>query len=106
MEPILIYVTAADRNEADRIARALLSERLVACANILEGAQSLFRWQGNLEQAAEVLCIFKSVRKHFSRINARVGELHSYETPCVAALPIIDGNPDFLEWIAASCSSS
>jgi periplasmic divalent cation tolerance protein len=105
MDPILIYVTAADRNEAERIARALLSERLVACANILGGAQSLFWWQGNLDQADEVLCIFKSLRKHFGKINARIGELHSYETPCVAALPIIDGNPDFLEWIAASCNT-
>ena len=106
MEPILVYITAANRKEADLIAETLVSEGLAACANIVSGApgiSSLFRWQGRLERAEEVLCLFKSTREHFSALNRRVLELHSYETPCVGALPIVDGNPDFLEWIAASC---
>jgi periplasmic divalent cation tolerance protein len=104
MDPILVYVTAADQAEADKLARALLAERLIACSNLVDHVQSCFWWQGNLDQATEVLCVFKSLRKHFSAINNRIKELHSYETPCVVALPIIDGNPDFLDWITASCS--
>ncbi|MDR1242585.1 MAG: divalent-cation tolerance protein CutA [Deltaproteobacteria bacterium] len=103
MEPVLIYVTAANRAEAEKIARVLLEERLIACSNLVDHVQSCFWWQENLDRASEVLCIFKSLRKNFSAINKRIKELHSYETPCVVALPIIDGNPDFLEWISASC---
>ncbi len=75
---------------------------LYACANIVPGITSVFRWQGKVETSAETLCLFKSTRGRFAALNRRVLELHSYETPCVVALPLADGNPAFLEWIAAS----
>jgi periplasmic divalent cation tolerance protein len=103
-ETILIYVTAANKAEADKLARTLLLERLVAGANIIDNVHSAFWWKGELTQATEAVCVFKSVRKHFNGINRRVKELHSYETPCVLALPVLDGNPDFLEWVEDSCS--
>ena len=103
MEQILVYITTADRAEADKIAMALVSEKLAACANICEGIDSLFHWRGKIESSRESLCLLKSLREKFPALNKRVLELHSYETPCVVALPIIDGNPDFLAWIAESC---
>ncbi|MDL2307068.1 divalent-cation tolerance protein CutA [Desulfovibrio sp. OttesenSCG-928-C06] len=104
MEPILVYITVADRAEADKIAAALVNEKLAACANICDGVNSLFHWQGRIDSAQETLCVLKSVRGKFAALNKRVLELHSYDTPCVVALPIIDGNPDFMAWIAESCA--
>ncbi|MDR2825919.1 MAG: divalent-cation tolerance protein CutA [Deltaproteobacteria bacterium] len=103
-DTILIYVTSANKAEADKLARTLLLEHLVAGANIIDNVHSTFWWKGELTRATEAVCVFKSVRKHFTGINKRIKELHSYETPCVLALPVLDGNPDFLEWVAASCS--
>ena len=103
MEPVLVYITAATRAEADKICSALVAEKLAACANVLEGVNSLFHWQGRIDSSREVLCMLKSTREKFAALNRRALELHSYDTPCVVALPIIDGNPDFLAWIAESC---
>jgi periplasmic divalent cation tolerance protein len=104
MEAILIYITAADKAEAEKLASALVGERLAACANILDGVDSSFWWEGKIEHGREALCLLKSVRGKFPALRQRVLELHSYKTPCVVALPIIDGNPDFLAWISESCS--
>ena len=103
MEAVLVYITASDSKEAQMIADALVKERLAACANILDGAHSTFWWQGKIEKADEAVCILKTTRKNFRELNKRVLELHSYDVPCVTALPIIDGNPDFMDWIEKSC---
>ena len=103
MEQILVYITTADRAEAEKIASALVEERLAACANILDGVQSIFHWQGKIENSREALCLLKTTKSNFAALNSRVLELHSYETPCVVALPLSDGNPSFLNWITASC---
>ena len=103
MDPVLVYVTAANDEEARLLAETLVNEGLAACANIISGVRSIFRWQGRVESSTETLCLFKSTAGRFAALNRRVLELHSYETPCVVALPLADGNPAFLEWISASC---
>jgi len=92
-------VTAADAEEARRIGRQVVEERLAACANILPGATSIFRWQGKLEEASEAVLILKTTEEKLAPAIARVKSLHSYECPCIEALPVVEGNRDFLEWV-------
>jgi len=99
MDPVILYLTAKDKAQAVALTKALLEARLIACANIME-AHSLYRWKGAIEEAAECVIIAKSMRGKVAAISETVRTLHSYECPCVVALPITDGNPDFLKWIA------
>jgi len=96
-----VYVTARDKNEALSIGRALVEERLAAGVNILDGLRSLYWWKGKVQEANEAALIAKTRSELVARVIMRVKELHSYEVPCVAALPVADGNPDFLDWICA-----
>jgi periplasmic divalent cation tolerance protein len=100
-EPRLVYVTTADEAEAERLARAAVEERLAACANILPGMRSLYWWQGKVEAGRETVLILKTRANLVDALTARLKELHSYDTPCIVALPILGGNADFLTWIAA-----
>lgn len=101
MTQMLIYVTASNRDEALRLARALVEERLVACANVLDGATSLYWWDGKVQEEAEAVLIAKTRASLVESVVARVKALHSYSRPCVVALPIQAGNPAFLQWIDA-----
>jgi periplasmic divalent cation tolerance protein len=94
------YVTAGSREEALAIGRTVVEERLAACANVLDDMSSIYWWQGTLEQASEAVLILKTRAELVERLTARVRELHSYECPCVVALPIEAGNPAYLDWIA------
>ncbi|MBL8665151.1 MAG: divalent-cation tolerance protein CutA [Candidatus Odyssella sp.] len=97
----LLYVTAPNVAEAERIGEALVQERLVACANILGPIASIYWWQGKVQRDAEAVLIAKTRADLVERVVARVKELHSYTVPCVVSLAIEQGNPDFLRWIAA-----
>ena len=99
MEPVLLYITASNREEAISIARELVNERLVACANIVDHATSLYWWQGEIEHDTEALIVAKSLTSHVERVTAKVKKLHSYSCPCVVALPISGGNPEYIEWL-------
>lgn len=101
MEFRFVYVTAPSVEEARKIALALVEERLAACANILPGMSSVYHWKGNIEQAEECVLILKTRADLFAALEKRVCELHSYETPCVTALPVLEGNKGYLDWIAA-----
>jgi periplasmic divalent cation tolerance protein len=101
MDPMLVLVTASDADEAARLARALVDERLAACVNIVPGLRSLYRWQGRVEDAPEVLLLVKSVRPRLAAIVARVRALHSYSVPEVVAVPIVGGSEPYLAWLAA-----
>lgn len=96
-----VYMTASNRDEAGRIGRALVAERLAACANIVDGMQSFYWWQGKLEEGSEAVLIAKTRTALLGRLTARVKALHSYSCPCVVALPIQGGNRDYLDWLAA-----
>jgi periplasmic divalent cation tolerance protein len=99
MKTKLIYVTTASRAEAEKIAEAVVTERLAACANILDGVTSIFHWEGKLCREDEAVLILKTTDEKTAALTARIKELHSYECPCVVVLPIEGGNPAFLEWI-------
>lgn len=94
-----VYVTVATRDEALNIGRTVVEERLAACANVIDGMASVYWWQGKVETTTEAVLILKSRAPLIERLTARVKALHSYSVPCVAALPIEAGNPDYLRWI-------
>jgi len=100
---IVILVTAKDKKEAEKIAQGLLVAKLIACANIIEGVQSLFWWQGKIDSSKEVLLILKTKKILFKKVMAKVKSLHSYQTPEIIALPIVAGSEDYLSWIHSSC---
>lgn len=95
----LLYITTADHAEAEAIARGLLEARLVACANILPSLTSLYWWEGVIRQGRECLLVVKTTENRVGAAIAKVKSLHSYDCPCVVALPIEAGNPEFLRWI-------
>ncbi len=103
--PCMVYMTAADEDEARRIGGALVAERLAACVNVIPGMRSFYRWQGEVRDDREVVVIAKTRETLVDALVARVKELHSYECPCVVALPIVAGNPDFLDWIEAETAA-
>jgi periplasmic divalent cation tolerance protein len=104
MSAMFVYVTAPSPEEAARIGRAVVEERLAACANVLDGMHSIYRWRGRLEEAKEVVLILKTRAERLPELTARVKALHSYEVPCVVALPIAGGNAAYLDWISAEAS--
>jgi periplasmic divalent cation tolerance protein len=95
----IVYVTVENAAEASSIGRAVVGERLAACANILSGVSSIYWWDGGVQEAGEVVMILKTRRERLDSLMARIRELHSYECPCIVAVPIAKGNPAFLEWI-------
>lgn len=100
---LFVYITCASPDEADRIGRALLDERLVACVNILPSpVRSLYLWKGQREEAEETVLVAKTMEDRFAALNRAVRRLHSYETPCVVALPLAAGDPDYLAWVEES----
>ncbi len=100
MAAVLVYMTAGDRAEAVRIGRVLVEERLAACANVLDGMTSIYRWQGEVCEDGEAVLIAKTTEAQADALTERVKALHSYDCPCVVTLPVAGGNPAFLEWIA------
>ncbi|QDT37654.1 divalent-cation tolerance protein CutA [Stratiformator vulcanicus] len=100
MHPTLIYMTAGSRDEALRIGRTLVEERLLACANVFDGVTSVFRWEGEVQHEGEAVLIGKSTEELVEPLTARVRKLHSYDCPCVVAVPIQGGNAAFLEWVS------
>jgi periplasmic divalent cation tolerance protein len=99
MEVSLIYITAPNAEEARRIGMRLVEQRLVACVNILEGVKSLYWWEGKIADEAEVLLIAKSKSALVDKVIEKVKSLHPYSCPCIVALPIAEGNKDFLSWV-------
>lgn len=97
----LVYVTAPTLAEAESLARLAVEGRLAACANILPGMRSLYWWQGRLESADETVLLLKTTAELAPALIRALTEAHSYDCPCVVALPIATGNPDFLRWIEA-----
>lgn len=99
---IVIFITVGDRNEATKIARALVEEKLAACVNILDGVHSVFRWGGKVDEAKEILLMAKSSDRLLDNVVRRVKELHSYTNPEIVALPVAGGSGDYLDWITSS----
>ncbi len=97
-DAVVVYVTAPSLDEARVLARALVEERLAACVSLLP-VQSVYRWQGQVEEAGETLLLIKTGRGRLDALAARVCALHSYAVPEIIALPIVAGWPPYLRWI-------
>ncbi|MFA5156941.1 MAG: divalent-cation tolerance protein CutA [Candidatus Omnitrophota bacterium] len=96
---IVVFVTAANTQEARKIADKLIQDKLAACVNIVDNVRSLFWWEGKPDSAQEALLIVKSAKSKFPRIVDAVKSVHSYEVPEIIALPIISGEKKYLRWI-------
>jgi periplasmic divalent cation tolerance protein len=96
---VVVLSTAGSQEEAERIATALVEERLAACVNLVAPITSIYRWQGKVERAAEVLLIIKTRRSSSAGLIARLGELHSYDVPEAIVLPIATGARPYLQWL-------
>lgn len=96
---VTVYAVFASDDEAVRIARTLVEERLAACANILGSCRSLYRWEGRIEDAVEVAALFKTAANRAEALIGRIGELHSYELPAAAVWPIAASLPGYAKWV-------
>ena len=100
MRTNFIYITTANMDEARTIGKELVSTRLAACVNIIDNMNSMYWWEGQLQDDKEVVLIAKTKESLVSEVIEKVGSIHSYDCPCIISLPILDGHRPFLDWIA------
>src|SRR5678810_821818 len=105
-DAIVVFMTAANVEEATRLAEMLVGAHLAACVQILPEMESVYRWQGKIERQAETLLLAKTVASKFEELEREVRSLHSYETPEIVAVPIVAGSTPYLEWLQASVKPS
>ena len=98
---LTLYVTCKDNEEATAIARTLIEEKLIACANITKDKTSIYQWEGEIKENTESALMLKTSKGHVETIIERIKALHSYDCPCIVAWPIVYGNEDYLNWIEA-----
>ena len=99
-DKVVIMVTAAKRRECRKIARRLVEAKLAACVNITQAVESLYRWEGKIADEKEFVLLIKSTRDLFPEIKAEISRIHSYHTPEIICLPIIDGSRNYLQWLS------
>ena len=100
----VVFVTAPDPDTAAVIGRTLVEERLIACANVVPGIRSIYRWEGQVADDPEVLLVLKTRASRCAAVAARVKALHPYALPEVVALPVVDGSEAYLDWVLAESS--
>jgi periplasmic divalent cation tolerance protein len=103
---VMVLTTAPDAEAADRIGTALVDERLAACANLVHGVSSIFRWKGEIHRETETLVVLKTTASRLSDLRGRLVELHPYELPEVIALDVREGHPPYLDWVRAEVEAS
>ncbi|MDR2624802.1 MAG: divalent-cation tolerance protein CutA [Zoogloeaceae bacterium] len=96
---LLILTTLPDKEAAGRMARALVEQGLAACVNVLPSCHSVYRWQGKVEAAEEVLLCIKSTRLRYPDVEAQIRARHPYELPEIIAISLADGLPAYLAWV-------
>jgi periplasmic divalent cation tolerance protein len=106
IDVVVGVITTPDRDLAESIVDRLVGERLIACGNISASVTSIYRWQGAVERADEVLIIMKTTEALTTRVTERVRELHSYEVPEVLFFPVTDGNAAYVQWVRDSVMSA
>jgi periplasmic divalent cation tolerance protein len=100
MPVVLVQVNTADSAEAARIGRAMVEAGLAAAANVIPEISSIYRWQGEIKESSEAMLVLKVSADRTGEVIERVRVLHSYECPAILALPVADGDPDYLAWVA------
>lgn len=103
---IEVHSTTDSREEADKICAAVVEARLAACAQVTGPIRSTYWWQGKIERADEYFLMMKTTRDRFEALAALIRENHSYETPDIVAVPILEGTEDYLAWISAETQQS
>ncbi len=98
-DKILVHTTCSSREEAERLARALVESRLAACVAITPGVTSVYRWQGAIEQSEEWALTIKTRRGLFDALKAELSRLHSYQVPEILAVPVLEGSEAYLAWM-------
>lgn len=106
MAAAFAYVTAPNRDVALQISSALLEQRLIACANVIDGMTSLYRWEGEIRQDSEVVVIFKTRQDLVTPLVESVRRLHPYACPCVVSWPIPSGHSEYLDWIESETATA
>jgi periplasmic divalent cation tolerance protein len=101
-DAIVVFMTAANGEEATRLADLLVGAHLAACVQILPEMESVYRWEGKIERQSEILLLAKTTTAKFADLEREVRALHSYETPEIVAVPIVTGSAPYLEWLEAS----
>jgi periplasmic divalent cation tolerance protein len=104
-EVVLAFSTFPDVETARRIARELVTENLVACANVIPKIESIYRWQGNIEQGDETLVLFKTTAARFAAFEKKLKSLHPYDVPEIICTPTSQGSPAYLEWVRENVKS-
>lgn len=99
MTYIQVFVSCCSQQEAKSLVDSLLNDQIIACAQILPAMESFYRWQGQIESTTEVLLLLKSRQQHFKAIETTIKRLHSYDTPEIIAVPIVEGSTEYLNWI-------
>jgi periplasmic divalent cation tolerance protein len=99
MKPLFVYITTKDKKQARLIGKALVTEKIAACVNILDEVNSLYFWEGKLCDDTEAVLIAKTMDANLGKLVKRVKKLHSYSVPCIVALSVVGGNEDFLKWV-------
>ena len=105
MDIRLVYMTAGSRDEARKIGQSLVESKLVACVNIVDNMNSLYLWEGALQDDPEVIVIAKTTEQQIPALIEKVNALHSYDCPCVLSIPVESGNPEFLAWIRSETAA-
>jgi periplasmic divalent cation tolerance protein len=100
-----VYITASSASEAETIGRKLVEGRLAACANVLPGMRSFYWWQGRVETSEEAVLVCKTSTACVDALIEAVKNAHSYEIPCVVTLPLLEGNPEYANWLRDSLSA-
>ena len=101
-EALIVFTSFANEEDAARVVRALVEERLIACGNLLPGARSLYRWRGEVTEAREVVVLMKSRKQDWAALMSRLHELHPYDTPECVAVRVAAGAPRYMAWLEES----
>ena len=101
-DPIVVFMTAANGEEATRLADMLIGAHLAACVQIMPEMESVYRWEGKIERQSEVLLLAKTSIGKFADLEREVRALHSYDTPEIVAVPILAGSTPYLKWLVES----
>src|SRR5688572_18155952 len=98
-EKIVVFSTCGSEEEAVKVARALVDAKVAACVNIVPKIRSVYRWKGVVEDEQEWMLLIKTSRSLFKELKGEFRKAHSYEIPEMIAMPIVDGSPEYLEWL-------
>lgn len=95
----IIYITTSNSEESEKIAKTLLKEKIVACANIIPQMNSFYWWEGKIEEDEESILILKTRKDHLDRVITRVKEIHSYDIPCILEIKVKSASSEYLKWL-------